>query len=98
MGDARDMLSKMHDSCGQCGAKANFLWLTSGGLQRDNLDELFSKGIEETLLRWGNHQSHPVCARCCVNHICDSIETHRLTFAEVCSPRFEDGFVLPMGY
>ena len=98
MSDARDMLSRMQDSCGHCGAKANFLWLTSSGLQPDSLDELFWKGAEETLLRWGNRKPHPVCARCCVNLICGSIESHRLTFAEVCGPRSEDGVVLPMAY
>lgn len=98
MRDALDMLSRMQDSCGQCGAKANFLWLACAGLQPDNLDELFSNGVEGTLLRWGNRPPHPVCARCCVNLICGSIESHHLTFAEVCSPRSEDGFVLPMAY
>lgn len=98
MKDARDMLSRMQDSCVQCGAKANFLWLTSAGLQLDNLDELFSNGVEETLLRWGNLPPHPVCASCCVKLICGSIESHHLTFAEVCGPRSEDGLVLPMAY
>ena len=98
MRDVLDLLSRMRDCCGRCGASANFLWLTSAGLQLDNLDELFSKGVEETLLRWGNRPPHPVCARCCVNLICGSIESHHLTFAEVCGPRSEDGFVLPMAY
>lgn len=78
--------------------KQIFLWLTSSGLQPGNLDELFSKGLEETLLRWGNRPPRPVCARCCVNLIYGSIESHRLTYAEVCGPRSEDGFVLPMAF
>ena len=98
MEDAQGMLSKMQDSCGHCGAKANFLWLTSSGLGLENLDELLTKGVEETLLRWGNRSPQPVCGRCCVSFICSSIETHSLTFAEVCGPHFEDGFVLPMTY
>jgi len=67
--DTRDMLSRVQGPCGHCGAGANFLWLTSIGLQLENLDELFSKGIEETLLRWGNRPPSTVCARCCVNLI-----------------------------
>ncbi len=98
MRDAQDILSRMQDSCYRCGAIARFLWLTSSGLQPDKQDELFSKGIKEALFRWGNRPPHPVCARCCVNLICDSIEANRLTFLEVCSPRTEDGVVLPMGY
>ena len=98
MKDAEDMLSKMQDSCANCGAKANFLWLTSSGLRLDNLDELFNKGVEETLFRWGNRPPHPVCGRCCVNLICGSIDANSLTFAEVCGPHSEDGFVLPMAY
>lgn len=98
MRDARDMLSKMQNSCVQCGANANFLWLTSTGLQLDNLDKLFSDGVEDTLFQWGNLPPHPVCARCCVNLICGSIESHHLMFLEVCGPRSEDGFVLPMAY
>jgi hypothetical protein len=98
MRDVREMLSRMQNACDHCGGRANFLWLTSNGLRPDNQDELFSKGVEETLISWGNRPPHPVCAHCCVNRICGGIETHRLTFLEVCSPRFEEGLVLPMGY
>ena len=96
--DASDMLSRMQDSCERCGAKANFLWLTSSGLKLDNLDELFAKGVAEALLHWGNRTPHSFCGRCCVNLICESIQSQHLTFAEVCGPRSEDGFVLPMAY
>ncbi len=98
MKDTLDMLSRMQDSCDRCAAQARFLWLTSSGLKLDNLDELFAKGIAETLLRWGNRPPHSVCGRCCVNLICESIQSQCLTFAEVCGPRSEDGFVLPMAY
>jgi len=96
--DAQDMLSKMQDSCYRCGTMAGFLWMTSTGLKPENQDELFTKGIEGALFRWGNSVPHPVCARCCVDLVCDSIEANHLTFLEVCSPRDEDGFVLPMSY
>jgi hypothetical protein len=92
------LLSKMETACHQCGAKANFLWLTSNGLTEDNAENMFTEGVSETLLRWGNSPPCPVCGRCCVDLICKSIESQSLTFLEVCGPRSEDGFVLPMGY
>jgi hypothetical protein len=93
-----NLLSKMETSCHRCGAKANFLWLTSNGLTEDNAENLFTAGVPETLLRWGNGPPCSVCGRCCVDLICESIESRSLTFLEVCSPRSEDGLVLPMGY
>jgi hypothetical protein len=96
--DASGMLSAMQNSCHRCGGKASFLWITSQGLKLNNLDELFTKGVAETLFLWGNSQPQPVCCRCSVNLICDTIEKDGLTFAEVCGPRLEDGFVLPIAY
>jgi hypothetical protein len=98
MEEAEEMLSMMRDSCTHCGAKANFLWLTSKGLRLESLDELFTAGVSKTLFRWGNNPPQPVCGRCCVNLICGSIEKNGLTFAEVCGPRSEDGFVAAMAY
>jgi hypothetical protein len=92
------LLSKMKTTCLHCGAKANFLWLTSNGLKEDNAENMFTEGVSETLLRWGNGPPCSVCGRCCVDLICESIESRSLTFLEVCSPRSEDGLVLPMGY
>jgi len=92
------LLSKMETTCHQCGAKANFLWLTSNGLTKDNAKNMFTKGVLETLLQWGNSLPYSVCGQCCVDLICKSIERQSLTFLEVCGPRSEDGFVLPMGY
>jgi hypothetical protein len=57
--DAGRLLSRMQDSCNHCGAKANFLWLTSGGLRLENLHELFAEGVSEILLRWGNSPPQP---------------------------------------
>jgi len=92
------LLSKMKTTCLHCGAKANFLWLTSNGLKEDNAENMFTEGVSETLLRWGNGPPCSVCGRCCVDLIWKSIESQSLTFLEVCGPRSEDGFVLPMGY
>ena len=92
------LLSKMEETCTHCGAKANFLWLTSKGLVENNAERLLTEGVSETLLRWGNSPPRSVCGRCCLDLICKSIESQSLTFLEVCGPRSEDGFVLPIGY
>jgi hypothetical protein len=92
------LLSKMGKTCHHCGADANFLWLTSNGLLENNAEKLFAEGVSSTLARWGNDPPCSVCARCCVDLICKSIERQRLVFLEVCGPRSEDGFVLPMAY
>jgi hypothetical protein len=92
------LLSKLESTCGQCGSAANFLWLTSKGLQENNQQNLLAEGISETLLRWGNNLPSAVCGPCCVSLICKSIESRGLTFLEVCGPHSENGFVLPMAY
>ncbi len=96
--EAQALLAKMEISCRHCGARANFLWLTSTGLRDDNAEKVFAEGVSETLLRWGNPAPDPVCGKCCVNLISTSIRSRHLTFIEVCGPRSEDGFVVPMGY
>jgi hypothetical protein len=96
--ETETLLSNMKSACHRCGARANFLWVTSNGLRGDNAEMVFAQGIAETLLQWGNSSPSSICARCCVDFICQSMESKELTFAEVCGPRSEDGFVMPMGY
>jgi hypothetical protein len=96
--ETRRLLSRMDERCSSCDGKANFLWLTSKGLVANNAAKLFAEGVSETLLRWGNELPRSVCGRCCVDLVCQSIESQKLTFLEVCGPRSEDGFVVPMGY
>jgi hypothetical protein len=96
--EAGAYFSKMEKTCRKCRANAQFLWLSSNGLSKENSEKLFEEGISETLLRWGNDPPCSVCSQCCVDLICKSIEHHSLTFMEVCAPHSEDGFVLPMGY
>ncbi len=96
--EAQALLATMEGSCHRCGARANFLWLTSKGLRDNTAEKVFANGVSETLLRWGNSAPDPVCGKCCVNLISASIESQHLTFIEVCGPRSEDGFVVPMGY
>lgn len=92
------LLSKMEESCHLCGAPANFLWVTSRGLAESTPQKLFAEGVAGTLLQWGNAPPGAVCGSCSVSLICKSIESQDLAFLEVCCPRLEDGFVVPMGY
>jgi hypothetical protein len=92
------LLSKMGKTCHHCGADANFLWLTSHGLLENNAEKVLAEGVSATLVRWENGPPCSVCARCCVDLICNGIERQSLTFLEVWGPRLENGFVLPMGY
>jgi hypothetical protein len=96
--ETETLLSNMKPDCHRCGARANFLWVTANGLRGENADMLFAQGIGETLLRWGNDSASSLCWRCCVDLIFQSIENRQLAFLEVCGPRSENGFVLPMGY
>jgi hypothetical protein len=95
--ETKMLLSNLESACHRCGARANFLWVTSDGLRGDNVETVFAQGIAETLLRWGNSPASS-CARCCVELICQSLESRQLTFVEVCGPRAESGFVIPMGF
>jgi hypothetical protein len=96
--ETESLLANMRSACDRCAARANFLWVTSMGLRSDNVEMFCTQGIAETLLRWGNSPASSVCAHCCVDLICQSIERQQLALAEVCAPRSEDGFVIPMGY
>jgi hypothetical protein len=96
--ETKMLLSNMESACHRCGDRANFLWVTSDGLRGDNVETVFTQGIAGTLLRWGNSPPSSICGRCCVDLIYQSIERQQLTFAEVCAPRSENGFVMPMGY
>jgi hypothetical protein len=56
------LLSNMETTCHQCGGKANFLWLTSKELTETNAEKMFTEGVSETLLRWGNGPLAPSAA------------------------------------
>ena len=92
------LLSRMERVCSHCGAAANLLWVGSTGLSVENFEKLFEDGIAETLLKWGNLAPRPLCAQCCVDQIFKAVEARHCVFLEVCGPRAQDGFVLPMGY
>jgi hypothetical protein len=96
--DLTTLLAGMEDTCCRCGAHANFLWVTSNGLQPSTIEQFFSEGPSRTLLQWSNAQPISVCGPCCLALIKKTIETRSLTFLEVCGPRSEDGLMLPMGY
>ncbi len=57
--ETEKLLSNMEPACHRCGAKANFLWVTSNGLRGDNAEAVFAQGIAETLFRWGNSPLPP---------------------------------------
>jgi len=92
------MLSKLSGTCRHCERGANFLWSTSKGLLAANCESVFSEGLSQTLLHWGNPEPHAVCAKCCVALIVKTLEKKDLTFLEVCGPHSGIGFVIPMGY
>ena len=96
--DLTTLFSNNDDTCRHCNSKAHFLWLTSNGLVPSNFSQVLSDGISQTLLCWGNGKPYPVCGQCCVASIVKTMESRGLTFLEVCAPRSEDGFVIPMGY
>lgn len=96
--EAKELLSRMTRACVRCDAEANFFWIESKGLSAENFPELFDEGFAQTLVPWGNQAPRAVCGRCCVDLIHKSMSSLQLTFLEVCGPREEDGFVLPMGY
>ena len=93
-----EMFSKMGETCSRCASNAHYLWATSNGLVPSNFEKVLSEGLTETLLLWGNPRPVSLCGECCVRQIKKAIEDHRLSYYEVCGPRSEDGFVIPMGY
>jgi hypothetical protein len=96
--DAEAMLSAMGGTCSRCDGESHFLWQTSKGLVGPNFEEVLSAGPSQTLLLWGNTRPVEVCAGCCVKLIVDAISSKNMSFLEVCSPRTEEGFVIPMAY
>lgn len=97
--DLATLFSNANAACHACGSTSvNFLWLASKSLTPTNFSQVWSAGISQTLLRWGNDSPQTLCGECCASLIMKTIETNGLTFLEVCAPRDEDGIVLPMGY
>jgi hypothetical protein len=96
--DLTTLVSGMESTCRDCSSVAHFLWITSNGLIPSSFSRVLSDGLSQTLLCWGNDQPYAVCSQCCVALIVKTIQARSLTFLEVCAPRSEDGFVIPMGY
>jgi hypothetical protein len=96
--EVAEMFSATDEACGQCGSNAQYLLVSSKGLNPSTFAQVLSNGLSETLLRWGNPRPVSLCSRCCVKSIAKAVEEHNLTFLEVCSPRAANGFVIPMGY
>jgi len=96
--DVRLFLSQMSASCSKCEQTSTYLWVESQGLTADNWGEVIERGVSDTLLKWENPPPISMCAQCCVRHIDSTLQLRGMTYIEVCSPKDEDGFVLPMGY
>ena len=43
--DLTIVLASMEDTCRRCGSRANFLWVTSNGLQPSTIERFFSEGL-----------------------------------------------------
>lgn len=96
--DVSSLLAKMDAICHDCGQKAKYLWVESGGLNGENFAESLDKGLTETVL---GHNPEPIspCAKCRVRHIVKDLEAKHLSHVEVSAPKGSgDGFVIPMGY
>jgi len=96
--DVRSLVERIHSTCHECRKVAKFLWVEGAGLDEKNFIELLDRGISQTLLK-NNAPPVSLCATCCVAHILRELESKRISYLEVCSPKAGDtGFVLPMGY
>ena len=93
-----EMFSRTEQTCNQCASNAHYLWVTSNGLNPATFEQVLSNGLSDTLLRWGNARPMSLCGRCCAKSIAKTIKENGLRFLEVCSPRSEEGLVIPMGY
>lgn len=96
--EVNEICSKTDKACSRCSSQAQYFLVTSNGLSPSNFEQLLSDGLLQTLLQWGNPRPIALCAGCCVESITKAIADHGLRFYEVCSPRSEGGFVIPMGY
>lgn len=96
--ETTEMFCRMEETCSQCASSSHYLWVTSNGLVPSNFEKVLSEGLAATLLLWGNPRPVSLCGQCCVRQIKKAIEEHGLSYYEVCGPRAEDGFVIPMGY
>jgi hypothetical protein len=88
----------MKIGCQQGASQAKFLWVTAKGLLASNFEKVISDGPSHTLFRWGNAPPVPLCGQCCMKQTVGALESRGLNFIEVCGPRSENGFVIPMGY
>jgi hypothetical protein len=92
------LLSRI-DSCVDCKAQAHCLWMQSQGLTIETFDDVLEKGLEQTLLTWGNPAGEPLCGTCTAKRIGKRLQSGDLEFFEICSPHdAQEGFVLPTAY
>ena len=96
--DVHSLVERINSTCHECSKNARFLWVESRGLNDKNFVEVLDQGVSQTLLK-DNAPAAPLCATCCVTHIFRELESKRISYLGICSPKGnEAGFVLPMGY
>jgi hypothetical protein len=95
--DTEKLLSGMKTSCSCCDKPAHYLWVESAGLDAKTFTQVLDDGISVTLLK-ENPPPVSLCGKCAVEHIAKSIEKKNIRYLEVCPPKGETGFVIPMGY
>jgi hypothetical protein len=93
-----DLVGEM-SQCKQCGDPGRCLWIESRGLNDKTFGTVIQHGIARTLLAWGNPAPIPLCGKCSVKRIGQSLRGEGFSYIEVRSPHGTDeGIVLPMGY
>ncbi len=84
-------------NCTDCKSKASILWVNSRGLSLETFAEVLEKGLQQSLLAWGNPAPIPLCGACVAKRIGECLRSGGPSFFEVCSPHGEQqGMVLPM--
>lgn len=85
--------------CAVCRVPAHCLWFESGGLSLDTFEQVLEKGLQPTILVWGNPPPLPLCGKCTAERICKALQANGMEFFEICSPHdTQEGIVLPMAY
>lgn len=96
--DVCSLVERIDSTCHECSKGAKFLWIESRGLDDKNFSEVLDEGVSQTLLK-DNAPPVSLCATCCLARIFRELESKRISYLEICSPKGDEtGFVLPMGY
>ena len=90
------VLAGLEERCRSCGQEAHYAWVNA--LEPAPVGKLPKMGIRQTLLTAGARPV-PLCARCTVRRLGNSLRAQEGGYLEVRGPRgSEDGVVCGMGY